>query len=339
MTRPLAGVAAATALAVGCTGLLLGPDRALDRPALFEHVWRDVDRQYALFALKAVNWDSLHDVYAPRATQAAREDDLADAIGAMLRELRDIHVGLYVGLRAYVYRGDDSRPAFFDSAVVHGRYVADARPAPNGRLLFGHAGPDVGYVWIPNFRGSGFGTDLDAALAQLGDVRALVVDVRHSRGGEGQNSLAIARRFADRSRVYGFVQFRDGPGHDDFSPAAPQEVSPAGTRRFSGPVAVLTNRRSVSATEWFVLAMRVLPTVTVVGDSTAGGSGHVLPRELPNGWTYSFSISLWHAPDSGPFEEIGLAPDVWVRGSAEELAAGRDAALDTALAVVRRALP
>jgi hypothetical protein len=334
-----ASVATAALLAAACTGLFVGPDTAFDRSALFEHVWRDVDRQYALFGLKAVSWDSLHDVYAPRAALAASDDELAEVVGAMLRELRDTHVGLHVGLRAYVYTGYDSRPAFFDSAVVHGRYVADFHPAPNDRLRFGHAGPDVGYVWIPNFRGSGFGADLDDALAQLRDVRALVVDVREGRGGNLESSIEIARRFADRARVYGYMQFRDGPEHDDLTPPEPRQVSPAATPRFAGPVAVLTSRRSVSATEWFVLAMRVLPNVTVVGDSTAGGSGAVLPRELPNGWTYTFSASLGQAVGSGPFEEVGLAPDIWVRGSAQELAAGRDAALDTALAVVRRALP
>jgi len=339
MRRPLAHAVAAALLAAGCTGVFVGPNEALEGTALFEHVWRDVDRHYSLFVLKAVDWDSLHGVYAPQAAEAGTDADLADVVGAMLLELRDLHVNLVVGPRVYRYAGYDTRPWFFDSVVVRTSYVTDNHPAPGGRVHFGHAAPDIGYVRIPNFRGADPGPDLDAALAQLGDVRALIVDVRNNNGGSRENGLQIAGRFADRERIYGFAQFRDGPGHDEFTPREPRRIPPVGARRFERLVAVLTNRRSFSATESFVLAMRVLPTVVVIGDSTGGASGAPLARELPNGWTYRFSLSLEYAPDSTTYESVGLAPDVWVRGSAGELTAGRDAVLDTALAVIRRALP
>ena len=330
---------AAAVLAAGCTGVFVGPNEPLEGSALLEYVWRDLDRHYSFFVVKAVNWDSLHDVYAARAAQAATDADLADVVGAMLLELRDLHVNLVVGPRVYRYAGYDTRPWFFDSVLVRTGYVADNQPAPGGRVQFGHAAPDIGYVRIPSFRGTGAGADLDAALAQLGDVRALIVDVRNNTGGSRENGLEVAGRFADRERVYGLAQFRNGPGHDDFTPREPRWVSPLGGQRFERLVTVLTNRRCYSATEFFVLAMRVLPTVVVVGDSTGGASGTPLARELPNGWTYRLSVSVEYTPDSTIYESVGLAPDVWVRGSADELAAGRDAVLDTALALIRRVLP
>jgi len=173
-------------------------------------------------------------------------------------------------------------------------------------------------------------------LAQLADVRALIIDVRDNPGGQRSNLEAVASRFTDRGRTYAFTRVRDGPRHDDLSPPEPQVLSPDGPRRFTGPVAVLTNRKSVSTAEGFVLAMRALPGVSIVGDSTEGGAGNPVTRELPNGWAYRFPFMTWYAPDGTTFEEIGLTPDLWVRGSAEELAAGRDAVLDTALAVLRR---
>ncbi len=334
MRRALA-CAAAALVAAGCPGFLVGPDARLDHAALFEHVWRDLDDHYSLFTVKGVDWDSLHDAYAPLAARVTTDDGLAEVVGAMLVTLRDYHVGLRAGPRLLLYH--DERPAFFDPNVV-ALYLDDRGPAPNGHVAFGHAAPDIGYVWILHFVGSGFEADIDAALARLADVRALIVDIRDNPGGQASNVLAVAGRFADRERTYAFWRFRDGPGHDDFTPFEPQGVSPASPRRFTGPVVVLTNRKSASAAEVFVLAMRAFPAVTIVGDSTAGASGGPLARELPNGWTYRFPISIWYDADRTPFEEVGLAPDLWVRGSAEELAAGRDAALDTALAVLRRAL-
>lgn len=330
-------MAAAFVLA-GCTSLFVGPDADFDRRRLLDHVWRDVDRYYSLFVVKGADWDSLGDVYATRAAQAPTDSALAEVVGAMLSELRDIHVSLSVGSRHYRYTGFDGRPAFFDPGVV-ANYMTDRGPAPNGHMAFGHVEPEIGHIWILHFARSGFDADIDTALARLAEVRAVIVDVRDNPGGQLSNAVTVASRFADRDRTYAFRRFRVGPSHDDLSPPEPLVVSPQGPRRFRGPVVVLTNRKSTSAAEAFILAMRALPNVTIVGDSTAGGSGGPVPRELPNGWTYRFSASLLYDADLLPFEELGLVPDMWVRGSAEELAAGRDAALDTALAVLRRALP
>jgi hypothetical protein len=325
-------------LTAGCTSFFVGPDAQFDRRGLLEHVWRDMDRYYALFVVKSVDWDSLREAYGTRASQTSNDSALADILGAMLSELRDVHVSLSAGARHYRYTGFDNRPAFFDPAVV-AYYVTDRGGALNGHMLFGHAAPDVGYVWILNFSGSGLDVDIDTALARLVDARAMIIDVRDNTGGQRSNVLTVAGRFADRDRAYGFRQFRNGPGHSDLSSPEALIVSPSGSRRFHGPVAVLTNRHSTSAAEDFVLAMRALPNVTIVGDSTAGGSGNSSPRELPNGWTYRFPTAMLYDEGHVSFEEIGLVPDIWVRGSAGELAAGRDAPLDTALAVVRRALP
>lgn len=47
-----------------------------------------------------------------------------------------------------------------------------------------------------------------------------------------------------------------GPAHDDFTDFTPELVTPIGLRRFGGPVVVLSNRRSVSTSEGFILAMK-----------------------------------------------------------------------------------
>lgn len=328
--------AAAAVLTLGC-GALVGPDATSDHAALFERVWWEFDRHYAFFEIKALSWDSLHDVYADQAAQAPTDQALAATIGAMIAELRDIHVNLYTPGAEYRYTGYDGRPVFFDAGLIRTNYVTDRRLAPRQRLHFGHLAPDVGYVWIPSFGGAGgFGADFDAAILALAPLTALVVDVRSNGGGNSANDGEIASRFADSARTYGYVQYRNGPRHDDFTQRIDLEVAARGPR-FAGPVVVLANRFSYSATEDFVLAMSELPGVTIVGDSTGGGSGNPLVRELPNGWT--FRLPQWKMFTAGGemFEERGLAPDVFVRGSSAELTAGRDAMLDTALAVVRRA--
>ena len=59
-------------------------------------------------------------------------------------------------------------------------------------------------------------------------------------------------------------------------------------------------------------------------------------RELPNGWTFRLPQWVMYTNSGTIFEENGLPPDVFVRGSVSELQAGRDAILDSAIAVARR---
>jgi C-terminal processing protease CtpA/Prc len=276
-------------------------------------------------------------VFADQAAQASSDQALVIVIATMLDQLRDIHVNLFTPHGNYRYTGYDARPVYFDERVVHTNYVSDRRIAPRQRLAYGHLANDVGYVWIPAFGGGGgYGADIDTALAALNGVSALVVDVRSNGGGNSSNGQEIVSRFVSVPElVYGFARYRSGPRHDDFTAPVRLTVRPHRTL-FTGRVVVLTNRASYSAAEDFVLAMSELPAVSVVGDSTGGGSGNPIVRELPNGWTFRLPQWVMYTNSGTIFEENGLPPDVFVRGSVSELQAGRDAILDSAIAVARR---
>ena len=108
-------------------------------------------------------------------------------------------------------------------------------------------------------------------------------------------------------------------------------MKPGGSRHHSGSVLVLSNRGCISAAEDFILAMRVLPTATIVGDTTVGASGGPLVRELANGWTYQISQWIAYTPEHSTFEGIGLAPNMFVKPS--PYASTSDAVLDRAIAL------
>jgi C-terminal processing protease CtpA/Prc len=81
--------------------------------------------------------------------------------------------------------------------------------------------------------------------------------------------------------------------------------------------------------------MRAIPKVTVIGDTTAGASGGPIPRELANGWSYELSEWIEYLPSKQMFEGIGLAPDVFVRATAWDVANGKDGAIERALALAK----
>jgi C-terminal processing protease CtpA/Prc len=285
---------------------------------MFDDLWREFDLHYSYFALKPVDWDSLGTHYRPLAVAARNDAAFGAVLGTMVGELRDLHVAVTAGDIVYRYR---SLYELTGTPIIEGliftKYVESSFVSSGGHIRGGRVAPEVGYLRINSFIGEGWSGEMDDALSRLGRVDALIIDVRDNSGGSKQTATEIAGRFADRERTFGYVRLRNGPRHDDFSDDIVETVKPAGSRRFFGPVIVLTNRGSMSAAEDFTLAMHTLSRATIVGDTTAGASGGPLVRELANGWTYQMSQWIAYTADHRIFEGIGLAPDLVVKAGAD----------------------
>lgn len=299
--------------ASGCIDALLGPEPDPGDPLEnFDILWRDFDRHYSFFTLKAIDWAAVRDSYRARVRPTTTEPELLEIVADMLDTLRDGHVNVFTEHGVYSYTDwFIDRPGSYNPHLVALRMNGTLTRVPDGTLEHGRPGFGIGYIRIPSFE-PGMTRQVDVAIAALagaGALDALVVDLRHNGGGsDGQAREAAGRLVSDR-RLYRTVRYRNGPGHDDFTPHIPSHVEPAGPIRVTGPVAVLVNRRTFSAAESFVLAARTRQDVLVVGDTTGGGSGFPMYRELPNGWTYRLSRWISYDPTGRPFEGVGLVPD------------------------------
>jgi carboxyl-terminal processing protease len=103
-------------------------------------------------------------------------------------------------------------------------------------------------------------------------------------------------------------------------------------------VAVLTDRGDHSATEDFVMMMRVLPTAVVVGDTTFGTSSNPRIEPLANGWTLRIPQSVQTTPDGLVVEGRGLPPALAVRLDPADAARGADTILRAGVGELRRRL-
>ncbi|MCF0236758.1 MAG: peptidase S41, partial [Bacteroidaceae bacterium] len=110
----------------------------------------------------------------------------------------------------------------------------------------------------------------------------------------------------------------------------PITLKPSQSLRWQKPVVVLTNRSTYSAANAFVMYMRQLPNVTLVGDRTGGGSGMPFSSELPNGWSLRFSASPMFTP-AMQHTEFGIDPDLKVDITAADWQRGVDTILETAI--------
>ena len=333
-----------------CTDPTLVAPLDTSRAALFDELWHETDLTYSMFELKHVNWDSIGAVYRPRALAAPNDAVLGSVLGQMLTELHDRHVSFTAGSSAATisyHAPEDFAPIDFDTNIIDKQYVSQTAPS-TPHLRVGWLTPSVGYIRIASFAGGGWDGEMDAALQSLEKADRLVIDIRGNFGGNYELAVAVAGRFTSAPRTFGYARLRNGPSHDDLTDYIAETLTPQG-RPFTGPVYLLTNRRVYSAAEDFTLALRGLPNVTVVGDTTGGSSGKPIVRELANGWTYELSTWIQYTPDRRAVEDAGLPPAVVVPGSQPKLtttasntassSAKRDVVLDRVLQLTAVPLP
>jgi C-terminal processing protease CtpA/Prc len=123
-----------------------------------------------------------------------------------------------------------------------------------------------------------------------------------------------------------------------FTPLHAMVISPApaGAWRFAGPVAVLIDAGCYSATDIFVGALELLPTVTVVGTPTGGGSGRARRYRLKHsGLEFKLSSMASFRPSGRRYDGVGIEPDVRVEHTLESFVADQDPVLERALEVLR----
>jgi hypothetical protein len=320
----------------GCADVLLSPEPGDSPPEVAHAFWTEVDQYYSYFDVNGIDWDSIGGEYLPRVTASTTDNELFNVLGVMLSKLRDGHATLDSPSRHYEYDGwYVDYPPNYEPAFI-GSYLGSPRGSAAGSAVsWGRLGAGIGYLRIATFEQPGIGEGVDTALASLGaSMRGLVLDIRSNGGGSDTEGEAAAGRVTTERVLYRIVRYKNGPAHDAFGPKEQGWLEPAGRQRYLGPVAVLTNRGVYSAAEDFLLAMRVLPRVTTVGDTTGGGSGNPIPRELPNGWVVHVPRwQVWGA-DGTFFEGVGLAPDVEVQMTDADRLKGRDSILERAIQVV-----
>jgi len=309
----------------------------------FEYVWKSLDRNYAQFGVKNVDWDALYRVYRPKVTPATTDEELWNIILDMMRNLNDNHVCLSDEKRRNCGGVQDARePDDFSLDLVRSKYLkGGGADTLKGSFTYGWLADGIGYMHFSHFKaGAGPTTQaLDAALGKLAGARAMVVDVRGNPGGSGKTEEYVANRFADRKRNFMQTQTRYGRKHDELWPVEYRNVEPGGPAQFTRPTILLAHRFSASSADIFALAMRTLPHVTLVGDLTEGAFSAQYPDKMPNGWTLWVAFKVMRDENGVCWDGIGVPPDLRIVNTPEDIASGTDRVLEFALQLLEKGAP
>lgn len=304
---------------------------------IFEQAGQTFNTNYPYFDHHGVDWDAIYRVYRPQVTERTTDAELFDVLSHMLGHLNDGHINLSNGrmtFNAGAIHG--KKMTDFSEALVRTKYLANKFEAKqDSNLICGWLSDDIGYLRIRRWKQKHqVGAIVDSILSELKTASGVIVDVRANTGGNAFAAEAIADRFADRKRLYAKNYPKRGPGHDSLFPPRYAYIEPAGPVQYTGPIVVLQHLCSESATEEFIMAMRVLPHATMIGDITSGCFGNYYTDELPNGWTIGMPWSYETDQNDRCWVGVGLPPDLRVVNSEEDIAAGKDHALEFAMTLI-----
>ena len=171
-------------------------------------------------------------------------------------------------------------------------------------------GQKIGVISIPGFYNN-LADDVKKLLVELKDsaVDGIIIDLRGNGGGSLQEATLLTGLFIDRGPV---VQIREGDGKVSVS----QDND--GVSFYDGPLTVLVDRYSASASEIFAAAMQDYGRALVVGEQTFGkgtvqqhrGLGRIYDMfDNPLG-SVQYTIAKFYRINGGSTQHKGVIPDI-----------------------------
>ena len=300
-------------------------------------LWTLLDERYCYFDYAheqfGLDWNRMYHKYRSQITEKTTERELFDICGRMLGELRDGHVNLSSTYgTTYNWDWKLKYPINFSDSLQ--RNYLGTRFMLNNGVRYTILGDSIAYAYLNTFENSLGDGNLTALLYDISPCKALILDIRNNGGGMLTAAETLASHFTNKKIKAGYIQHKTGKAHDAFSSPTAMYLSPGEGAIWMRPVILLTNRGVFSAANHFVMLMRELPHVTIMGDKTGGGSGLPLNNTLPNGWNVRFSACpILDA--QGNHTEFGIDPDVKVEITSEDWDKGVDTIIEEAIKLAK----
>ncbi len=316
-----------------CEKVFFKPEPENTPVQVFNEMWTTFSEMYGPFEERGIDWDAIRGQYAPQVNDNMSDDELSNVLGSMIAMLNDGHVSMTApGKKTFssnkVYR-DSIGFNLFDLDVIEHQYLDDSFEGnTDAGYVYGLINGDVVYIFLP------FISDnmpiLNTVLDQYPDAKGIIIDMRHSFGGDFTWGFDAFSRFTGQTRLVFRSSTKNGPNRDDFDPWVDWNLEPSGNY-YNKKIVFLTDRYTISASERSVMALKVIPNTIQIGDTTNGSHSTLIGRELQNGWYYTLGTQRIVFADGNSYEGIGMIPDILVKNSRARLDQEIDDVLNTAI--------
>ncbi|MFQ6058900.1 MAG: S41 family peptidase [Anaerolineae bacterium] len=181
----------------------------------------------------------------------------------------------------------------------------------------------IGYIRLGLF-GERTNAELSKAIRELKQkgATALILDLRNNPGGYLNSSIEVASQFI-KEGIIAHERWNDGRERS-FRAAR-------GGLATDIPLVVLINKGSASASEIVAGAIQDHKRGVLIGERTLGKGWVQNVHQLSDGSTLHVTVAQWLTPDGQQISEEGIAPDIEVPLTEEDIQAGQDPQLQRAL--------
>lgn len=196
---------------------------------------------------------------------------------------------------------------------------------------------------IAYFRANSFSSNKAAeyfksALPQLKKAKGLIIDMRSNSGGSSSVGFRILQYLSDKkisgsqaySRLGRPVRRAQGDDSTHWKDLGSDNLYRSAEKQFDKPVIVLAGPLTFSAAEDFLVAFKQLKRGLIIGEASAGSSGQPLVFDLPGGGSARVCVKRDQYSNGEDWVGVGIAPDIVVKASVEDVRGGVDAVLDVA---------
>lgn len=264
----------------------------------------------------------------------ADEDTFTDVVGWRLDDVVDLIKGPAGSVvRLQVQKGGTSTKKIAEIEITRDKIKLEDRQAqaevyitPDGP----YAGKKLGVIAIPSFYHK-LHVDIIRLLNELkaDEVEGVIVDLRGNGGGSLPEAIALSGLFIDQGPV---VQIRYESGRIDI------EKNTDGIVHYDGPLTVMVDRFSASASEIFAAAMQDFNRAVIIGEQTFGKGTVQQHRSLRRVYDFfenplgavQFTTGKFYRINGGSTQHLGVKPDV-LYPSAIDPAEWGESSEDTAL--------
>lgn len=183
----------------------------------------------------------------------------------------------------------------------------------------------IGYIRLSSFMGKNSGNDFQKELLNLKDKEGIIIDLRANSGGLLSNAIQIADMFLDDEIIVSTV---DRDGYKDTAKSRRTFIS-------DQPLVVLINKGSASASEILSGALKDNQRAILIGENTFGkGLVQEVKALAPFGSGLNITIQKYLTPNGTDINKKGIAPDIEVKLSEENIKEKDDVQLKKAQAVL-----
>ena len=206
--------------------------------------------------------------------------------------------------------------------TMYVRVEHEKRSTPSGAT----AGVIAFNVWMP-----AVDAEFQRAMDQFRRADGIIIDLRGNPGGLAAMLMGISGHFLTERVALGVMKTRD---NELRFVSNPRLVTASGERvqPFAGPLAILVDSMSGSASECFAGGMQSIGRARIFGQTSMGQALPALFDRLPNGDVLIHAYGDFVTANGTRLEGKGVVPDEPVPLDRADLLAGHDRTMEAALA-------